>query len=65
MSELRYIGYDETGTMRNRPATPSEIANAFWSLWWGASRKTTPNQLEAVQTACNVVRELTGAPDET
>lgn len=46
-----------------RIATPSEIANAFWSLWWGANSKPTVDQIEAVQTACKVVEELTGESD--
>lgn len=41
-----------------RKATPAEIAAAFWSLWWDAGSKPTPDMIEAVQTACETVKLL-------
>lgn len=65
MTQTRTVTPNGNVRYKTRPATPSEIAKAFWSLWWGANSKPTVDQIEAVQTACKVVEELTGAPDET
>lgn len=56
--------YTDEESYQVDPATPAEIANAFWSLWWGANSKPTPDQIEAVQTACKTVTELTGDDDD-